>query len=303
MPDSARIADSRAPASPFQARGRYLTPVNSFREKLPPVPAVTFAAERDRAFAAEAPTGAIRCDIADRLASPVPATTPLLLARYLRIRAGERLTQHLKATACICYVIRGSGETSDRGETVAWSEGDIVCLPGGAETIHQAHADSVLWAVSNEPEVAFHHLEPPAAGSVPLVHFPAAEIADHLEALRATPDKEDASGKVLVFATDAYEKMLSVTPSMTLALNTMEPGREQRGHRHNSVAVTLPIAAEGCWSMIDGQRVDWQSYATMVTPPTAAHSHHNGGSKLATFLIVQDGGLFYHCRTIGFSFA
>jgi gentisate 1,2-dioxygenase len=303
MPDSARLADSRAPASLHKARGRYLTPTNSFRDKLPPVPAVTFADECDRAFAADMPTGAIPCSIADRLASPVPATTPLLLARYLRIRAGERLAQTLKATACICYVIRGSGETTDRGETVAWSTGDIVCLPGGAETAHRALEDSVLWAVSNEPEVAFHRLEPPTAGSIPLVHFPAAEIAAHLEALRAMPDKEDASGKVVVFATDAFEKMLSVTPSMTLALNTMEAGREQRGHRHNSVAVTLPIVADGCWSMIDGQRVDWQSHVTMVTPATAAHSHHNGGDRLATFLIVQDGGLFYHCRTIGFSFA
>ena len=41
----------------------------------------------------------------------------------------------------------------------------------------------------------------------------------------------------------------------------------------------------------------------MITPPTAAHSHHNDGDRLATFLIVQDGGLFYHCRTIAFSFA
>jgi gentisate 1,2-dioxygenase len=90
---------------------------------------------------------------------------------------------------------------------------------------------------------------------------------------------------------------------MTLALNSMEPGGSQRAHRHNSVAVTLPILGERCYSMIDGERVEWQPYATMVTPPGAAHSHHNDGNTLATFLIVQDGGLFYHCRTIGFAFA
>ncbi len=41
----------------------------------------------------------------------------------------------------------------------------------------------------------------------------------------------------------------------------------------------------------------------MITPPAAMHSHHNEGDELALFLIVQDGGLYYHCRTMGFSYA
>ncbi len=40
----------------------------------------------------------------------------------------------------------------------------------------------------------------------------------------------------------------------------------------------------------------------MITPPTELHSHHNEGRALALFLIVQDGGLYYHCRTMGFSY-
>jgi hypothetical protein len=39
-----------------------------------------------------------------------------------------------------------------------------------------------------------------------------------------------------------------------------------------------------------------------VTPPGAPHSHHNDGDRRALFLIVQDGGLHYHARTMGFSF-
>lgn len=299
------MPDSEAESFPYTAHGRYLTPTNSFRDKLPPVPALVFTAERDRAFDPQTPTAAIPLDISDRLAAPVPATTPLLLARYLRIRAGESLALRLRATAAICYVIQGAGETTDRGDRLAWGAGDIFRIAGGAETVHRAaDGDAVLWTVSNEPEVAFHGLEPPGSNSgLPIAHFPAAEIRRHLDAVRATPDKEDTSGKVVVFATQAYEKMLSLTPSMTLALNSMEPGKSQRAHRHNSVAVTLVLESERCYSMIDGVRAEWQRHATMITPPTAAHSHHNGGRELATFLIVQDGGLFYHCRTIGFSFA
>ena len=41
---------------------------------------------------------------------------------------------------------------------------------------------------------------------------------------------------------------------------------------------------------------------TMVTPPTSVHSHHNEGGRLANWLITQDGGIHYHCRTMGFRF-
>jgi hypothetical protein len=37
-------------------------------------------------------------------------------------------------------------------------------------------------------------------------------------------------------------------------------------------------------------------------PPGEPHSHHNGGDVQARFLIVQDGGLHYHARTMGFQF-
>jgi len=66
--------------------------------------------------------------------------------------------------------------------------------------------------------------------------------------------------------------------------------------------VTLVVTGTGCYSIIDGARIDWQQHAVMITPPGDLHSHHNEGADLALFLIVQDGGLHYHCRTMGFSY-
>jgi gentisate 1,2-dioxygenase len=40
----------------------------------------------------------------------------------------------------------------------------------------------------------------------------------------------------------------------------------------------------------------------MVTPPGSVHSHHTAGTRPAHWLIVQDGGFYYHCRTMGFRF-
>ena len=47
---------------------------------------------------------------------------------------------------------------------------------------------------------------------------------------------------------------------------------------------------------------DWAPWATTVTPPTAVHSHHNEGTRQALFLIVQDGGIYNHARTMGFEY-
>ena len=86
-------------------------------------------------------------------------------------------------------------------------------------------------------------------------------------------------------------------------MNTLPPDGAQRAHRHNSVAVSLVIQGEECYSLIDGERKDWSPFATTITPPTSVHSHHNDGDNQALFLIVQDGGLYYHTRAMGFAFA
>ena len=62
------------------------------------------------------------------------------------------------------------------------------------------------------------------------------------------------------------------------------------------------IQGEGCHSVVDGRRKDWSQWATTITPATSVHSHHNGGSQTAMFLIVQDGGIYYHARALGFEF-
>lgn len=298
-----RGAGASSDAPDHAAQSRYITSTNAFGEKLPPVPAQTFTAERDRAFAPHTPTGAFPCDISDRLHAPVPATTPFLLARYLRVRAGESLRLRPRATATICYVIRGRGESAHDADRLAWAAGDIFRMPGGA-TVHRADEDAVLWTVSNEPEVAFHRLEPAAsAEALEIAHFPAVETERRLAEICATPAPPDATGRVIIFTTAEFETMASLTPSMTVALNTLDPSQIQRAHRHNSVAVTLVLEGEHCHSLVKNERSDWQRYATMITPAASAHSHHNEGDKVALFLIVQDGGVFYQARTIGFAYA
>jgi gentisate 1,2-dioxygenase len=212
------------------------------------------------------------------------------------------------ASAEIYHVIRGSGTTTADGAgdgvSIAWQAADTFCLPGGAPARHTAAADTVLWISTNEPQLTFEGLRPPGPGAAPIrpVLYPMAEIRRRLLEVYLDPRGAAMPGKSVNLGNAALEGSRTTTPTFTLALNSLLPGEAQRGHRHNAVAVTLVLAGEGCYSLIDGERVDWEPHTVMITPPTAFHSHHNDGKELALFLIVQDGGVYYHCRTMGFSF-
>ena len=299
--ERATVADT-----PYTRRARYFDSSNAFALKYPPVPCHQFLAERDRAFDPATGTAVIPLDLSDRLDTGFPATTPLILTRYLRIRAGDTLRTQLKASGELYYVITGSGETRNGADRIAWGPGDVFCLPGGNQSAHLAgDADCVLWLITNEPELAFEHLEPPTPDNAVTgpVHYPAAEIAHQLERVGEKLKGQKAAGLALVFSSAEQARSRNVLPSLTLAVNQLPPGDFQRPHRHNSAAVTLCIQGKDCYSLIGGKRVDWQEHAVMVTPPGEVHSHHNDGAAQMICLIVQDGGLYYHCRTMGFEFA
>ena len=293
-------------ATPQQRRARFFHSGNAFNIKKPPVPKHQFLAERDRAFAPDTPTGLIDLDLSAAMGLDTPATTPLILTRYVRIRAGETLSTKLVASGELYYVCAGTGHTQNGGERIDWAEGDVFSLPGGHESVHASgDADSILWLITNEPELAFERFQPPKADEalVQAVHYPAAEIAQQFDRVYAELEHVvPRPGYALIFSSDKLADVRNITPTLTLAMNSLPPGEAQTPHRHNSVAVTLSVQGKGCYSVIDGQRIDWAENAVMVTPPAEMHSHHNDGSNRMLCLIVQDGGLYYHCHTMGFSF-
>jgi gentisate 1,2-dioxygenase len=303
-----RLDGRPAPAADrYAANARYLSSLDGFNIKRPSIPAHVFLAERDRALDPATPTGLLPLDLSAALQLGFPATTPLILARYMRIRAGQSLRTTFGASTELYYVIRGEGRTRfgpGGAEAIAWGAGDAFGLPGGTPADHAADSDAVLWVATNEPALAFERCQPPAWGQGPIapVHYPAAEIRRQLYAIYRDPRGASMPGKSVNLGNVALDAQRTTSPSFTLAMNSLMPGETQRAHRHNAVAVTLVVAGEGCYSRIDGQRVDWAPDAVMITPPTLLHSHHNEGTGLGLFLIVQDGGWYYHCRTMGFSF-
>ncbi len=299
------VQHAEHPRSPAESRARFFNPGNAFDIQLPAVPDHIFTAEPVLALHADTPTGLIPCDLSAEMACSFPATAPLMLARYAKIRAAESLRTAFAASGVICYVIQGGGSTTGRSGAIHWGAGDVFILPGGESFTHAALSDAVLWIVTNEPQLAFEALRPPPDGEAPtdLVHYTGEEIARQLKLLQDLGRDEATAGIAVLFSSDRQEANRNILPTLTLAMNALPPGTSQRAHRHNAAAIMLLIHDKGCYSLMDGKRKDWVQWATTVTPPVSIHSHYNDGDAQAMFLVVQDGGLFYHLRAMGFSFA
>jgi gentisate 1,2-dioxygenase len=300
MPSAARQSD----ASVYAERAQYYDPANAFMFKWSPVPRRQFLAERDRAFDAATGTAEIPLDSSDALVLDYAATTPIILCRYLRIAAGEWIDCRYRASGEIYYVMKGSGESENGDDRLAWGAGDMFVFPGGGESTHAARdEDAILFAITNEPQLAFEHLEPPRPGGavVETVHYPAAEIARRFEEIYARPKSMEESGRALLFSSAAVGECTNLLPSINVAINTLEPGGDQRPHRHNGVAVTLALQGEGVYSTIEEERIDWSVGAAQITPPAELHAHSNRGTERMISLVIQDEGLHYYTRTPGFS--
>ena len=306
MPVQEDVLETRDVAeTPCTRRAIYHTAENGFAFAWPAVRVHQFLAERDLAFDGKTPMGDILLDISGDLGTPYPATTPTLLLRYLKIRAGERLRTAFAASGEVYYVMRGKGQSRNGADCIAWGQGDVFCFPGGGETAHLANSgDCLLFVATNEPLLAFERLRPPLPGQAvtETAHWVAERIERGLQAVWQRPITENTTGASVQFTSTALQPSTNTVPSINTAINTLEAGRDQRPHRHNGVAVTLAIQGEGIYSMVGGQRVDWSDGAAQITPATALHSHHNRGGKRMRSFVVQDEGLHQYTRTPGFSF-
>ncbi|MFN0313979.1 MAG: cupin domain-containing protein [Burkholderiales bacterium] len=291
--------------SPYAKRARYRSGENGFDFAWPDVPMRQFLAERDQAFDPATPTGMIPLDSSDVLACGYPATTPTLLCRYFRIRPGEVLQTNFVAAGEIFYVMSGAGQSSNAGDVINWQAGDVFCFPGGARTVHQAGSDTcVLFGVTDEPLLAYERLRSPARDHAVFgtTHWPAEEIEGRFEAVWKRPITAQTTGSSIQFTSAELAPSYNTIPTINCAINTLAAGCDQRPHRHNGAAVTLAIQGDGIHSMIDGQRVDWSTGAAQITPATKLHSHHNHGTQRMRSFVIQDEGLHFYTRTVGFSF-
>jgi gentisate 1,2-dioxygenase len=299
--------------SVYAERARYLPVEQGFNIKRAPIEPRTFVAQMTRVFADDAVTGFTPLDMSETLGTASAATTPFMLTRYARVRKGESLACAFAASGEIWVVLRGAGHLEHGDETLEWCKNDIVALPGGVGSVWRAYEDTVLWVTTDEPTLAFAGVRPDIAARTPIdpTLYRAEDIARELRALYDRTLTPETPGRALFMATERTEGLGTCLPLMTLTLNAVRPGEAQPSHRHNAAAIALVLREAQCASMIGGKTFHWIRYATFLTPAGVEHGHCNGlktcgnvrDDDIALALIVQDGGLYYYGRTMGFAFA
>jgi hypothetical protein len=111
----------------FADRARYVPVEQGFNIKRPQIAPQAFVAEMQRAFADRTPTGFVPLDLSETLGTPYPATTPFMLARYVRVQKDESCGCTLAASGEMWAVLRGSGHLR-RGDEVS-SGARTTCSP------------------------------------------------------------------------------------------------------------------------------------------------------------------------------
>ncbi|WP_321954172.1 cupin domain-containing protein [Paraburkholderia bannensis] len=287
----------------YSDRAQYYVPTNSFNAAPPKVPVHAFEKERIEALRKDGGSAIITLDLSGQLGLSFPATLPNVLARYIRLIGGEACTLDVDATSVVYYAISGRGTSSFGNETLTWNQGDVFVLPGQTSARHTPEQDALLYALTDEPFLDYMELTPRRnSAHTQAVLYTREEIDRHLEIQYSREANADDAGKAVIFSTNATRGMGTTTPLLTVNINTLPAGQDQRAHRHNPAALTLSVEGEDVHSVVDGTRVEWKESGVLLTPPGALHSHHSRGAKQMRSIVVQDSGIFYHSRIIGFRF-
>ena len=262
---------------------------------------------------ADGPTRAVSLDLSAELGCEGPATSPGLLASFLRIRAGESITLDPNATSQVFYVMRGMGGTAVDEAVVAWSAGDFFAIPGGLPAVHRGLADSALYWVNDAPLLAYLGVKPAWPRFAPTL-YPADRADAELAHAASDPAAAGRSRVSVLLGNKHFPRTRTVTHTLWAMYGTLPAGATQKPHRHQSVALDLIVdCAPGCYTLVgpdlaaDGsirnpERVDWAPGQVFVTPPGYWHAHFNESGQDARLIPIQDAGLHTYLRSLDIRF-
>ncbi|WAC90579.1 cupin [Mycobacterium sp. Aquia_213] len=260
------------------------------------------------------PTGVVPLDLSSELGIAGAATSPALLANFVRIRAGEQIDTSPNATSQLYYVLFGHGFAAVNGQLVKWEKGDFLTLPAGARSVFYADSEAAMYWVHDEPLLRYLGAEAREPRFV-ATKFCRTDAVAKLDEIVSRPGANDKSRVSVLLANQNQEQTLTITHVLWAMFGVLPPNQEQRPHRHQSVALDLILDAPpaGCYSLLgtrldergdiaDPIRVDWQAGGAFTTPPGMWHAHFNETDQPAHLIPVQDAGLQTHLRSLDIKF-
>jgi gentisate 1,2-dioxygenase len=259
------------------------------------------------------PTGIVPLDLSKELGIKTgEATSPALLANFVRIRAGEQIDTAVNATSQLYYVLYGWGFAAVNGKLVKFEKGDFLTLPAGSRAVFYADGETAMYWVHDAPLLRYLG----AKANAPRFNatkFRRADAVAKLDEIASRPGANDKSRVSVLLANAEEEQTLTITHVLWAMFGVLPADQEQLPHRHQSVALDLILDAQpGCYTLlgtkvehgriIDPIRVDWQAGGAFVTPPGMWHAHFNESGAPAHLIPVQDAGLQTYLRSLDIRF-
>jgi gentisate 1,2-dioxygenase len=107
---------------------------------------------------------------------------------------------------------------------------------------------------------------------------------------------EEAERRALLFCHPAFPGTVFTTPTLSGALQILEPGESAHAHRHTLAALRLVMVGEGAETLTDGKACLMEPGDLILTPAWSWHEHrHNGKGRVVWF----DGLDYPLARQIG----
>ncbi|MBN2864440.1 MAG: hypothetical protein JXK16_00370 [Thiotrichales bacterium] len=256
-------------------------------------------------------TRIISFDLSEQLNTDYPATSPNLMASYLRICQDDTLKTDAKATSQMFYVIRGAGKTQMSHGTINWKAGDLFTLPGVPDALHSASEDSAIYWVNDAPLLKYLGVTPNEERFEPVL-YTKERLCKELASVREEAAGRNRTG--ILLANPNFPKTMTLTHTLWSLYNALPAGVSQKAHRHNSIALDYCVAAGPDTYTLIGKEIDengniinpikamWKPGCVFITPPGYWHSHHNDSAEDAIVLPIQDAGIIMNMQVLDFQY-
>jgi gentisate 1,2-dioxygenase len=253
---------------------------------------------------------------------PFRAATNTLTANIQVVMPGEIARAHRHTAAALRLIIESEGGyTVVNGHRIPMLPGDLVLTPNwtwhdhandsnapmiwldgldsplirmlecGFREEFEAEAQSV--GVGADPSFAKYGaggLRPaweqaPTAQYSPLWHYPYTQTREALERLVAEGSSSPFDGVIMEYTNPVTGG--PAMPTIGCYVQLLRPGEHTQAHRHTSSSAFHVIEGEG-YSIVDGQRLDWEDKDVFCVPGWAFHEHVNTGKEPAILFSHTD---------------
>ena len=222
------------------------------------------------------------------------AAAGLLYTGVQIMNPGEFTSAHRHQASALRFIMEGRGAyTVVDGERMTLAARDLVLTPNGTWHDHgiEPAGTQCVWQdgldipLMNALDANFFEVHPDTVQKpAPLSrehwtkpYSPVFRYAwdEHYERLKSEGAATDFDGRVL-----EYTNPLTggpIMPTIGAQLQLLAPGEKTRPHRHTGSAIYQVAKGRG-YSVIGGQRFDWEEKDIFALPSWAVHSHANASA-------------------------